>query len=62
MDQVKCEVEMKAEVQVNSLRLQHADLEQQIRLEMSHPHYNEGLVSELKKRKLSLKDQIASVS
>ena len=44
---------------IELLRKEHAQLEKKIKEELSYPHQNMGLIAELKKLKLSLKDSIA---
>lgn len=44
---------------VAALQAKHNGLEQRLRDEMSRPAPNEGLISQLKKQKLKLKEAIA---
>ncbi len=47
---------------IELLKKEHAQLEKKIKEELSYPHQNMGLIAELKKLKLSLKDSIAAVN
>lgn len=46
---------------VTALQAKHYGLEQRLRDEMSRPAPDEALVSQLKKRKLRLKEEIAII-
>ena len=45
---------------VESLKNKHAKLESKIESENSRPHPDDGLIADLKRRKLKLKDKISS--
>ncbi|MGE4221654.1 MAG: YdcH family protein [Alphaproteobacteria bacterium] len=47
---------------IDALRRQHASLETQIDEEVHRPHPDDGLLQELKRQKLRLKDEIAELS
>ncbi len=46
---------------VQVLKSQHQELEAQLELENTRPHPDEGLVSTLKRQKLRIKDELASM-
>ena len=52
---------MAQEIDVSELMKQHRDLDRQIDEALSHPGIDELEIAELKKRKLSLKDEIAKL-
>lgn len=52
---------MPATEQVETLKSKHADLEQLINDEEHRPLPDQALISELKRQKLRIKDQIASI-
>ena len=54
-----CKEDLMETSHVNSLQLKHAGLERQIAQEMSRPMPDAGLVRELKKRKLRIKEEIS---
>ena len=47
---------------IETLKTKHADLEQQITAENTRPHPDEGLISDLKKQKLRIKDELAKLA
>ena len=47
---------------IELLKKEHTQLEKKIKEELSYPYQNLGLIAELKKLKLSLKDSIAAVN
>ncbi|MBZ0216838.1 MAG: DUF465 domain-containing protein [Fimbriimonadaceae bacterium] len=52
---------MAQEIDVSELMKQHRDLDRQIDEALSHPGIDELEIAELKKKKLSLKDEIAKL-
>jgi len=46
---------------ISALHTKHAGLERQIAEEMGRPFPNGGLVTELKRRKLKIKEQLAQI-
>ena len=48
--------------QIASLKAQHAELEEALENEIQRPLPNPAIVSDIKKQKLRIKDQIASLS
>lgn len=50
---------MSNEERVEALRMKHASIEEQIDQENQRPHPDDLLISELKREKLRIKDQIA---
>ena len=51
---------MSSVADIELLKKKHAQLEKKIKKESSYPHQNMGLIAELKKLKLSIKDSIAA--
>jgi hypothetical protein len=47
---------------IESLKSQHAELEQQITAENAMPHPDENLISNLKKQKLRIKDELTKLA
>jgi len=47
--------------QVKVLKTQHQELEAQLEIENTRPHPDEGLVNTLKRQKLRIKDELASM-
>lgn len=52
---------MAQEIEVSELLKQHRDLDQKIDEALSHPGTDELEIAELKKKKLSLKDEITKL-
>ena len=52
---------MAQEMEISELMKQHRDLDRQIEDAISHPGTEELEIAELKKRKLSLKDEISKL-
>ena len=46
---------------VEALRAKHADLEQQLAEEVSRPHPSDEIIVRMKREKLRLKDELASL-
>ena len=51
---------MNSVADIELLKKKHAQLEKKIEEESSYPHQNMGLIAELKKLKLSIKDIISA--
>jgi hypothetical protein len=47
---------------IESLKSKHAELEQLITQENARPHPDDGLISDLKKQKLRIKDELAKLA
>jgi hypothetical protein len=45
----------------NSFKNQHAELEVQLKNELSRPHPNQNRVADIKKKKLQIKDKIMNL-
>ena len=43
---------------IDALKVQHRELESQIQVENTRPHPNEMLVTQLKRKKLKIKDEL----
>lgn len=52
---------MSHQERIESLRARHEDLESKLDLENNRPHPDELVVSELKKQKLKIKDEIENL-
>ncbi|MDA7983881.1 MAG: YdcH family protein [Alphaproteobacteria bacterium] len=52
---------MSSEIRIESLRKKHSRLEEEIAAEMNRPHPDDLRLSDLKRRKLHLKEEIQSL-
>lgn len=52
---------MSVEDQVIVLKSRHAELEQELKNEVTRPHPDQSLIVGLKKRKLRIKDELAQL-
>jgi len=52
---------MSVEEHIDALKAKHASLEEAIEQENQHPHPDDLKIAELKKEKLRIKDEIASL-
>jgi len=52
---------MSVEEHVSALRARHAELESRLDEEQGHAHPDDTLIAELKKQKLRIKDELASL-
>ena len=52
---------MSVQDQTEVLRSKHRELEDQLEVENNHPYPNEALVNNLKRQKLRIKDELASL-
>jgi len=48
--------------QVEALRAKHADLEQQLAEEVCRPHPSDEIIARMKREKLRLKDELATIT
>ena len=48
--------------QAEMLKSRHRELEDQLEIENTHPYPNKGLVSNLKRQKLRIKDELLSLN
>lgn len=53
---------MADDVQIHALKAQHRELEEALEQEINRPHPNPSVVSDIKKQKLRIKDQLVSLS
>jgi hypothetical protein len=52
---------MNAEPHLESLKVKHADLDAKIAAEECRPHPDDGVIHDLKKQKLRIKDELFSL-
>ena len=56
------EGQMSDKEQMIALKAKHSDLENALRIEISRPQPDQAVVSQIKKQKLRIKDEIATIT
>jgi len=56
------EVALPNDERIDALKAEHADLESKIEAELGRPMPDDGLIGNLKKQKLRIKDEIAQLA